>query len=452
MIAELANRGMTRRQVYDALKPLVTAQTLVFKANVNGRRIPKPMSEQYEMLHHEIHRVFRILDPTISTQHSEDQDRSISEPISSPISSDEPDEDEPDEDEDEDEPTDEPSDELTDEDEPEDEPATPQASGKVKLRSEWEMFYSGVIRARTLCENRDRLSQSIDSIGMRPLEAGSKLIPRGIPANALLDAMTMHWPDEARNEIGISKFDFVTFSSDVMKKRNITKPENGKEFHAMFGYVLLLAEARQPIFLVGPKGTGKSTLLSQLADYLEMPYGETAMSPGITRGDLLGRYTGSGMAQSQLLAGILNSIPSDSDELTEWKDEIVDAYRTGTLSGFIPAEFDTIYGQGGVFNFEEMDSADAGMLLVLNNALAGDKLYNSVKGAFVNRSRNFIATACANTLGLGANRQYTGREKLDAATLDRWNMGRVRIELDTRLERDYFTRVFEENMRSLNGN
>jgi MoxR-like ATPase len=77
------------------------------------------------------------------------------------------------------------------------------------------------------------------------------------------------------------------------------------------------------------------------------------------------------------------------------------------------------------------------MLLVLNNALAGDELYNSSNGTTIKRHPDFIPVATANTWGTGgSNREYNAREKLDFATLDRWRMGRVFVDLDESVE-DY---------------
>ena len=42
-----------------------------------------------------------------------------------------------------------------------------------------------------------------------------------------------------------------------------------------------------------------------------------------------------------------------------------------------------------------------------------------------------------NTLGLGSGRDYNARNRLDAATLDRWNAGRVQITLDPRIEESH---------------
>jgi cobaltochelatase CobS len=52
----------------------------------------------------------------------------------------------------------------------------------------------------------------------------------------------------------------------------------------------------------------------------------------------------------------------------------------------------------------------------------------------VDRSENFVPVSTANTFGLGANREYTARERLDAATIDRWRMGRIFIPLDNSVE------------------
>ena len=43
--------------------------------------------------------------------------------------------------------------------------------------------------------------------------------------------------------------------------------------------------------------------------------------------------------------------------------------------------------------------------------------------------------AAGNTFGTGASREYTGREKLDFATIDRFRMGRVWFDLDEDLAR-----------------
>lgn len=396
LIAEMADRGLTKRQAFTELRPLVESQIrpMVFTANVEGHREPKPIAEQLIELKNQIGRTYSLLGRSVSSDFDSEE-----------ITTEE---------------TQDVSDDACDdcgkirvlyhhEDSglslcqeciaKREGTTKPRAKGKARLEDQLREFLNRIREIRKFCEDRARLSEAVDSISMRPAQAAAKLIPAGIPVAALLDAMTMHWPKDVRRDAGISDFDFVSLSRSIMAERGIEEIErtNGRKEkpHKLFGYALILAENRQPIMLVGPAGTGKSHLAAQLADFLKLSYGETPMSPGATRGDLLGRHT---------------------------------------IGGFISAEFVELYGGGGVFNFEEIDASDASMLIVLNNALATDRLYNSASGEMVERHADFIAVSTANTFGLGANREYTARERLDAATIDRWRMGRIFVTLDESVE------------------
>jgi MoxR-like ATPase len=152
-----------------------------------------------------------------------------------------------------------------------------------------------------------------------------------------------------------------------------------------------------PVYLVGPKGSGKSYLAKQVAECLGRGYGECPLTAGATPTWLLGRY--------------------------------VDKY--------VPSDYVKQYGaenDGGIFCFEEIDSADANMLLVVNNSMANEEFHNPISGETIKRGKNHAAMATANTMGTGATAQYGGREKLDAATRDRWAMGRVYVDIDENLE------------------
>jgi len=378
MIAELAERNLTKRQAFSELKPLVDSQIkpMVFQENAGGFRQPKPMSEQMIELKNEIGRVYAILGKAVSSDFDSEEIDSTEEETDSTETLDT---------------------EETAEEEIEDKRPVKKAANRIEDAK--REFLRRVREIRAFCEDRAARSEAIDSISMRPVQAAARLIPAGIPVDCLLHAMTIHWPRDVRTDAGIRDFDVPAFSRQVMRDREITTVTraNGKveKAHVLFGYALILAENRIPIMLVGPAGTGKSHLAGQIADYLGYRYGETPMSPGATRGDLLGRHT---------------------------------------IGGFISAEFVELYGGGGVFNFEEIDASDASMLIVLNNALASGRLYNSASGEMVEKHEDFIPVSTANTYGLGANRDYTARERLDAATIDRWRMGRIYVSLDENVE------------------
>lgn len=360
-IAQMHARGMTEQEIYDTAQ-LWTRQGVrpwVFRANVNGRREPKPLNEQLVELRHEISRTFS------------DIARS-GNPISADATPD---------------PAPAPAPDPTPE---------PKAKGKRNRDEEREWFYNQWQRIRTwIREMSERAgSAPIDSLdSMRPLIGARALMDEGISARTLVYAMTLHWPQASRDAAGIETAPMRDESESL-----------GKGFHVESGYVRRVMLARQPCMLIGPAGSGKSHLARQVAGTIQteshpdgLPYGETPLTPGATRGDLLGRHT---------------------------------------LSGFTVSQFVEIYSGGGVFNFEEIDAADPSMLIVVNNALASDRLFNSANGEVYERHPDFIPVATANTFGLGADAKYTGREKLDLATIDRFRMGRVLVALDENLARD----------------
>jgi hypothetical protein len=381
LIGELAEKKYTKRQAFNELRPLVESEDMVFAANVGGRRRPKPIAEQLVDLKNEIGRVYKILGRSATAAfEAEEIEEEETETEEEEETAEEIDADDSDD---------------SEEEETEEE-TRPVASGKEKLKKELAYFLSEVRRIRTLCESRAASGAGLDWISMRPVQAAANLIPAGIPANALLHAMALHWKPEIRRESGIADFDYAKLSRSIMESEGIDP--TGK--HELFGYILRLAENRQAVMLIGPAGTGKSHIVRQISEYLELPYGETPMTAGATRGDLLGRMT------------------------------------ANPEKPFILSQFAEMYGNGGVFNFEEIDAADPGMLIVLNNALASNTLFNSSNGERYDRSDDFVAFATANTFGIGANRDYTGRERLDAATIDRWRMGRVYIGMDETIEEE----------------
>lgn len=259
------------------------------------------------------------------------------------------------------------------------------------IEDEKRFFLREVQRIRAWISKRAETADTVDEISMRPVIAAKTAIPAGIPAKALLAMMTMHWNPETRQSAEIESFDFEAFSQKELAKREL----ESSKYHRLVGIALLLADARVPVMAIGPSGTGKSHLAKQVADILGLAYGECPMTAGATPSWLLG---------------------------------------SNTIEGFISRPFLECYSKGGVFNFEEIDASDPNMLLVANNALASDKLFNPMNGESYDRHPDFIAFSTANTFGLGANRSHSARERLDAATIDRWRMGRVFVPIDEDLE------------------
>jgi len=139
--------------------------------------------------------------------------------------------------------------------------------------------------------------------------------------------------------------------------------------------------------LVGPAGCGKTTAAKQLSEALKLKFGSVCLTAGASETWLFGRQT---------------------------------------PTGFVEGIFSELYRNGGVFLADEMDAADANLLLSINTALANGQMYNPMNGEKIEQHKDFIFIGAANTFGKGGNHVYTGRSRLDGATLDRF----VNIEVD----------------------
>lgn len=207
----------------------------------------------------------------------------------------------------------------------------------------------------------------------------------------------------------------IANSGLVRQEVVITRPDGtktelkGEVFHPDFEWILQLAANGKPIFLPGPTGCGKTHLASQVAralygDEWQDKFSILSCSPATAERHFLGR-----------------SIPN----ITNGQD----VYRA--------AEFVERYENGGVFCADEIDAADASVLLVFNAALANGylPLPDRTEKPIARKHPDFVFIACANTWGRGADRMYVGRNRLDEATLDRFRIGTVPLDYSPAIER-----------------
>jgi hypothetical protein len=225
-----------------------------------------------------------------------------------------------------------------------------------------------------------------DIVSYRAFNEGRKMLDAGLPVEAALHAYALTWEDAARREAAVPSYDPSRFNNGRKRKQGQAPVVN---------YVLALAKQRVPVQLVGPAGSGKGTIVSQVADELALPIRRVSLTGGASLGFLLGFPTPSGYVES----------------------------------GFVKS-----YRDGGVFLFDEMDAADPNMLLVVNEALANGILDHPFTGEVIHRSEDFVPFSAMNTWGTGGDADYTARERLDTATMDRWRMGRVFVDYDPKVE------------------
>ena len=174
--------------------------------------------------------------------------------------------------------------------------------------------------------------------------------------------------------------------------------------HEAFPRVLALAaglaEPRN-VMMVGPAGCGKTSLGASVAAALGLPFDFLSLSGGTSESAIVGR-----------------TIPNLATG---------DAVREETA-------FVRCYRDGGVFLFDEVDAADSNVLVAVNAALANGHLALP-GGVTIPRHPGCVILAAANTYGTGADRQYVGRNQLDAATLDRFAGAVVDVDYSPAIER-----------------
>jgi energy-coupling factor transporter ATP-binding protein EcfA2 len=164
----------------------------------------------------------------------------------------------------------------------------------------------------------------------------------------------------------------------------------------------LIGRGAKNVWLHGPAGCGKTTLAEHVATALGRPFTLLSFSGGTTETHMFGRI-----------------MPSKSGD---WKVR---------LAAFVKG-----YRDGHVILWDETDAADPNMLVSMNAATANGSFVNPIDGRTYTRHPNTIILAAANTVGLGGDRMYVGRNQLDAATLDRFVMNKVAIDYDLDLETD----------------
>lgn len=148
--------------------------------------------------------------------------------------------------------------------------------------------------------------------------------------------------------------------------------------HKTFPKLLNVLSQHLNVYLVGPAGSGKTYAAKKCAEALGVPF----------------YFTGA-IANEYKLTGFKNA-----------------------QGEYVGTEFRKAYENGGVFLFDEIDASFPQAVLAFNAALAND--FMDFPDKQVKMHPNFYCIAAANTIGQGADRQYVGRNQLDAASLDRF--------------------------------
>lgn len=174
-----------------------------------------------------------------------------------------------------------------------------------------------------------------------------------------------------------------------IKVGDMPKVEMETAHNALPDIVMAVVAGTFP-FLVGPAGSGKTTLAEQVAKVLNRPF-----------------YMESRVTSEFKLLGFIDA-----------------------AGNVVRTAFREAYEHGGGFLLDEVDASDPDALTAFNSAFANGRC--PFPDGVVEMHPDFFAIAAGNTFGRGADRQYVGRNQLDAATLDRFTV--FEVDYDEMLE------------------
>lgn len=161
--------------------------------------------------------------------------------------------------------------------------------------------------------------------------------------------------------------------------------------HEKFDQVLSMVYNDIPVYLAGPAGAGKNVICKQIAEGLGLDF-----------------YFTNAVTQEYKLTGFIDA-----------------------QGIFHDTQFFNAFTKGGVFFLDEMDASIPEVLVILNAAIA-NRYFDFPKHGKVNAHKDFRVIAAGNTLGTGANSDYTGRYCLDRASLDRFAL--INIDYSPKIE------------------
>lgn len=168
------------------------------------------------------------------------------------------------------------------------------------------------------------------------------------------------------------------------------EPQYDKDgvFHNQFPKLLKLVAGGHHVYLPGPPGSGKSHAALQVSQVLGWRFGSISLGPTTPESRLMGGMDANG-----------------------------NFHCPAFVEGLIYAEENP--DSGFVFCEDELDNGHPGIIATQNSVMANGFI-TLPNGRTVTVGDNWVVVGSANTYGTGPTAEFSGRNRLDAATLDRF--------------------------------
>lgn len=202
--------------------------------------------------------------------------------------------------------------------------------------------------------------------------------------NLILDEVTkMIQSDKKLEKVLLDKLKevgIVPTTRKILVSKPKKQPVEMPNQHYLFENVLRALSAGVNLALVGPAGSGKTSIVKNASEALGMNFYSKSVSAQTGVHEFFGYQDANGK--------------------------------------YVKTLFRECYEKGGVFLLDEFDAGNPNVLAALNQATANGEC--AFPDKMVKKHKEFIIVMAGNTYGKGANAEYVGRNKIDAATLDRF--------------------------------
>ena len=169
-------------------------------------------------------------------------------------------------------------------------------------------------------------------------------------------------------------------------------PKSKGEKHKLFNNIKSTLLNNLPIYLYGPTGTGKSFVVSQIAEELKLNF------------------------------HLINS-PQDSFQLLGYRDAHGNYHST---------PYREAYEKGGIFFLDELDNSPEEVLVCINSHIGSN--FADFPDKKVKKHEKFRFISAGNTKGRGESTLYSARNRIDESTLNRFVIFDFNFDSDLELK------------------